>query len=109
MISETPTTEADAFDSKERLESVSIISSIRKRISESKFLPESEISSESVLRNDYEKLRMAAELSAEAATVFDFDRLLELIVDKAFELFKADRAAILGARGTVFSKADRRN
>ena len=94
-ISSNPTTEVDTPALIEHLSGISVISSIRKRISESKFLPESEITSEAVLRSDYEKLRTAAELSAEAATVFDFDRLLELIVDKAFELFKADRAAIL--------------
>ena len=68
---------------------------IRKRLSSSRFLPESEIKSDVDVREDYEKLRVAAELSEEASATFDVDALLNIIVDKAFKLFKADRAAIL--------------
>ena len=68
---------------------------IRHRMSASSFLPEREIRSEREIREDYEKLRVAAELSAEAAGVLDFGELLRLIVDKAFRVFSADRAAIL--------------
>ena len=68
---------------------------IRKRLSSSRFLPESEIKSDTDVREDYEKLRVAAELSEEASATFDVDALLNIIVDKAFKLFKADRAAIL--------------
>ncbi len=69
--------------------------SIRKRVTYSAFLPESQILSEAELRRDYEKLRVAAELSMEAASTFDIDKLLGIIIDKAFQLFRADRAAIL--------------
>ncbi len=68
---------------------------IRKRVSSNRFLPESEIKSDSDVREDYEKLRVAAELSEEASVTFDVDTLLKIIVEKAFKLFKADRAAIL--------------
>lgn len=79
----------------ERLAMFQSIPSIRKRMSDATFLPESQIYSEAEVRQDYEKLRVAAELSAEAAATVDFDQLLEIIIDKAFQLFKADRAAIL--------------
>ncbi len=69
--------------------------SIRQRVSGAKFLPENEISSIDALRQDYEKLRVAAELSVEAAGVFELDRLLNIILDKAFQIFNADRGAIL--------------
>lgn len=69
--------------------------SIRQRIEDSHFLPENEISSMADLRRDYEKLRVAAELSAEAVGVFDLNTLLQLILDKAFAIFNADRGAIL--------------
>ncbi|MBR4986201.1 MAG: FHA domain-containing protein [Proteobacteria bacterium] len=71
------------------------VQAIRQPISDAHFLPESQITSEQVLRQDYEKLRVAAELSATAATTVDFDQLLNVIIDKAFHLFKADRVAIL--------------
>jgi len=68
---------------------------IRHCMSDAHFLPETQITSETVLRQDYEKLRIAAELSAEASVVFDLDELLAIILDKAFQVFRADRAAIL--------------
>ena len=69
--------------------------SFRQRISDSRFLPEYEITSLDVLRRDYEKLRVAAELSTEAVGVFELDKLLAIILDKAFQIFNADRGAIL--------------
>ena len=69
--------------------------SIRQRMEDAHFLPENEISSIEVLRRDYEKLRVAAELSAEAVGVFDLNTLLRLILEKAFCIFNADRGAIL--------------
>lgn len=59
------------------------------------FLPESQILSEKEIRRDYEKLRVGAELSIQATTTLELDKLLEIIVDKAFQLFHADRIAIL--------------
>ena len=67
---------------------------IRKSV-ESVFLPESQIESMAELRRDYEKLRVGAELSVQAASTLDIDKLLNIIIDKAFQLFKADRIAIL--------------
>ena len=84
--------------SKERREEYSLFGvhkPIRHRMKTGLFLPEREIRSDREIREDYEKLRVAAELSAEASTVFDFDALLNIIIAKAFRLFGADRAAIL--------------
>lgn len=67
---------------------------IRKSI-KSVFLPESQIKSVAELRQDYEKLRVGAELSVQAASTLDIDKLLDIIIDKAFQLFNADRIAIL--------------
>lgn len=68
---------------------------IRKRVRNGAFRPESEIRSESELRRDYEKLRVGAELSSEVSAIFDMERLVGIIIEKAFEFFHADRAAIL--------------
>lgn len=69
--------------------------SIRQHMEDARFLPEDEIASIDVLRRDYEKLRVASELAAEAVSVFDLNTLLRLILDKAFQIFNADRGAIL--------------
>ncbi len=69
--------------------------SIRQPISDTRFLPENKIESVDDLRRDYEKLRVAAELAQEAIVVFDLDKLLGIILDKAFQIFNADRGAIL--------------
>ena len=76
-------------------ECLSPLKAIRKKMADARFLPETQIHSEAELRRDYERLRVAAELSAVAAATADFDRLLQIIVEKAFQIFKADRAAIL--------------
>ena len=59
------------------------------------FLPETEINDTEVLRRDYEKLRIAHELSRSIGLEMDLDNLLEKILDKAFEIFPADRGVIL--------------
>jgi adenylate cyclase len=59
------------------------------------FLPEEAVGSEEVLRRDYEKLRIAHELSQSIGLEMDLDVLLQKIMDKAFELFPADRGVIL--------------
>ena len=51
---------------------------IRKSV-ESVFLPESQIESMAELRRDYEKLRVGAELSVQAASTLDIDKLLNII------------------------------
>lgn len=78
-----------------QLQAFHSVQSIRQPVSDTHFLPEAQILSEKALRQDYEKLRVAAELSATAAATVDFDELLNVIIDKAFQLFKADRVAIL--------------
>lgn len=60
-----------------------------------KFLPESEIDDPGILRRDYEKLRVALELNQEVGLQFDLDMLLNKVLDKAFEIFAADRGVIL--------------
>jgi adenylate cyclase len=60
-----------------------------------RFLPATEIADPATLRSDYEKLRIAHELSQKLAVDADLDRLLQQIVDETFALIKADRAVIL--------------
>ncbi|MFA5624579.1 MAG: adenylate/guanylate cyclase domain-containing protein [Bradymonadales bacterium] len=67
----------------------------RMQLAQTRFLPESEIQDQEMLRRDYEKLRIAAEISNESFFVFEMDKLLRIIVDKAFQVFVADRCAIL--------------
>ncbi len=61
----------------------------------SQFLPASQITDPNVLRADYEKLRIAHELSQKLAIDSDLDRLLQKVVDETFALIRADRAVIL--------------
>jgi adenylate cyclase len=60
-----------------------------------RFLPAGEITDPATLRADYEKLRIAHELSQKLAVDADLDRLMQQIVDETFALIKADRAVIL--------------
>lgn len=60
-----------------------------------RFLPEAGIHDEQMLRRDYEKLRIAHELSQAIGLEMDLDVLLQKILEKTFELFPADRAVIL--------------
>lgn len=71
------------------------------------FLPENQISDESVLRPDYEKLRVAFELNQAIAGELDIDQLMDRILDKAFEFTTADRGVILlmGDDGTPEPRA----
>ncbi len=64
-------------------------------VTELNFLPEHQIKDEQNLRRDYEKLRIALELSQYLGIERDLDKLLNKILDKAFELFDADRGVIL--------------
>jgi adenylate cyclase len=72
-------------------------SHIRQRITAQggEFLPERELRDESVLRRDYERLRIGHELAKAVGSELDLERLLPKILDKAFELVGADRGAIL--------------
>ena len=71
-------------------------SEVRNRIDASKrFLPVAEITDVETLRADYEKLRVAHELSQKLALDTDLDHLLQQIVDETFQIIRADRAVIL--------------
>lgn len=73
-------------------------SSIRKRLKETGsrlFVAVDQISSLDQLREDYEKLRIANELNQAVSLEFDLDALLKKILDKAFEMFQADRGVIM--------------
>jgi adenylate cyclase len=59
------------------------------------FLPESQYTNIEQLRSDYEKLRIANELSQALSLEFDLERLLHKILDKAFAIFRCDRGVIL--------------
>jgi adenylate cyclase len=59
------------------------------------FLPEKSVVDVEALRRDYEKLRIAYELQRSIGAELDLDRLLEKILERAFDLLAADRAAIL--------------
>ncbi|MEZ4427477.1 MAG: adenylate/guanylate cyclase domain-containing protein [Nannocystaceae bacterium] len=61
----------------------------------SRFLPASAIKDTNALRADYEKLRIAHELSQKLSLDTDLDELLQKIVDETFQLIRADRAVIL--------------
>lgn len=67
----------------------------RMQLAQDRFLPETEINDVELLRRDYEKLRISAEISSETYFVFEMDKLLKIIVNKAFQVFSADRCAIL--------------
>ena len=60
-----------------------------------RFAPAAEIRDETVLRADYEKLRIAHELSQKLAIDTDLDKILQQIVDETFQIISADRAVIL--------------
>ena len=71
-------------------------SEVRNRIDASKrFLPVAEIRDMEVLKADYEKLRVAHELSQKLAIDTNLDHLLQQIVDETFLIIRADRAVIL--------------
>lgn len=71
-------------------------SEVRNRIDANKrFLPVAEIVDIDTLKADYEKLRVAHELSQKLALDTDLDRLLQQIVDETFQIIRADRAVIL--------------
>ncbi|MFT7622754.1 MAG: adenylate cyclase [Myxococcota bacterium] len=59
------------------------------------FQPETAIKDITVLRRDYEKLRMAYQLQQDIANEVDLDVLLQSIMDSLFVNLKCDRGAIL--------------
>jgi adenylate cyclase len=73
-------------------------SHIRSKLSQQvsqNFLSERFIHDESVLRRDYEKLRVSFELTRAIAAELDVDKLLGKILATAFELIAADRGVVL--------------
>ncbi len=59
------------------------------------FLPEKKIADDKLLRGDYERLRVGYELSQALAAELDLNKLLPKILEKAFELLRADRGVVL--------------
>jgi adenylate cyclase len=71
-------------------------SQVRSRVDAStRFLPAAQITNIDSLRADYEKLRIAHELSQKLSFDTDLDEILKRIVEETFQLIKADRAVIL--------------
>jgi len=71
---------------------------IRSRVAsrdEGRFLPEGQVTDDRHLRQDYEKLRISYELNQSIGLEMDLEVLLDKILDKAFEIFPADRGVIL--------------
>lgn len=62
---------------------------------EQSFLPAKLVRDEETLRRDYEKLRASYELTQSIGVELDVDRLLDKILDAAFDLLQADRGVIL--------------
>ncbi len=59
------------------------------------FLPEKVITDAEALRRDYEKLRISYELQRAIGLELDLERLLDKILEKAFDLLAADRGVVL--------------
>lgn len=59
------------------------------------FACERDIFDEKTLRRDYERLRIGHELAKAVGAELDLDKLLPKILDKAFELVRADRGVLL--------------
>ncbi len=71
-------------------------SQVRSRVdANTRFLPAAECNDFESLKADYEKLRIAHELSQKLSVDTDLGDLLQKIVDETFQLIKADRAVIL--------------
>ena len=71
-------------------------SQVRSRVdASSHFLPAAEVANIEALRADYEKLRIAHELSQRLSVDTDLDELCRKIIEETFQLIRADRAVIL--------------
>ncbi len=68
-------------------------------VEDERFMPEVKILDVGSLRRDYEKLRISHELNQSIGLEMDLQVLLEKILEKAFEIFPADRGVILLRRG----------
>ena len=65
------------------------------RATDGRFLPEKQIHDTAQLRRDYEKLRIANELSRALGMERDLEKVYQIVLDKAFDIFRADRGVIL--------------
>ena len=71
-------------------------SQVRSRVdAATHFLPVAEVTDIDALKADYEKLRVAHELSQKLSVGTDLSELLQKIIDETFVLIPADRAVIL--------------
>jgi len=59
------------------------------------FLPSDQVTDIQQLRQDYDKLRLAHELSLDIRFDRDLDELLEAVVSRIFDMLPADRCAVL--------------
>ena len=71
------------------------------------FLPEKDIPTDEVLREDYEKLRITYELQRDIGSEIEIDLVLNRILDRTFEFLKYDRGIILlvNKRGKLKARA----
>ncbi len=90
-------TRTDPLAGKVTIHTDNIETHIRSRVAETsdRFLPEGQVQDIAVLRRDYEKLRISYELSNSIGVEMDLDNLLSKILDRAFDIFPADRGVIL--------------
>ena len=84
--------------SKVTIAQVAVESQIRTKLApliDQNFLPEKLIRDENDLRRDYEKLRASYEVIQAIGVELDVDKILERILDCAFQLLPADRGVVL--------------
>ncbi|MGD8208719.1 MAG: GAF domain-containing protein, partial [Desulfobacterales bacterium] len=62
---------------------------------DTEFLPEKDIHTDGVLREDYEKLRITYELQRDIGSEIEVDSVLNRILNRTFEFLKYDRGIIL--------------
>ena len=62
---------------------------------DTEFLPEKDIPTDGVLRQDYEKLRITYELQRDIGSEIEIDSVLNRILDRTFEFLKFDQGIIL--------------
>jgi len=71
-------------------------SQVRSRVdAAARFLPVAQVNNVDSLKTDYEKLRIAHELSQKLSVGTDLSELLQKIIDESFAIIRADRAVIL--------------
>lgn len=91
-------TEAEKLAKRVNISHVSEISQVQDRIQVSsmeKFLPEEEVDDLSVLRDDYEKLRLGNELMQKMGVDRDLNVALDKICTQLVSIFEADRCVVM--------------